>query len=80
MRKAGVPLAFLLAASAAATVDAARPPQPAERLQLGSLRSLLPAGDASSQQAASGDAATGPVKTAQTWFNNPCSAGYWRRC
>ena len=77
VRKAGVPLAFLLAASAASGVHAAgSPPQPTGTLELGSLKSLLPqsAGDAI------GDAATGPVKTAQTWFNNPCATGYWRRC
>jgi hypothetical protein len=80
VRKAGIPLAFLLAASAAATVDAASaPPQPTGTLALGSLKSLLPrpSGDATGQQSG---AAAGPVKTAQTWFNNPCATGYWRRC
>ncbi len=83
--KARVPLAFMLAMAASTSVDAGAgpPPQP-ERLELGSLKSLLaqpvPGQVAPDQPAASDDAAKGRDKTAQYWFNNPCFAGYWRRC
>jgi hypothetical protein len=78
-----VPLAFMLAVSAATSVGAKiSPPQAAGPLQLGSLKALLDQSGtsrATTQQPATAEDGAG-VQVAQYWLNNPCFSGYWRRC
>lgn len=66
-----LPLAFVLAMSGAASgaVDL-RPGDPSVLLRSGSLRALMPAGDAGAR----------PAEPGVTVVAQTCYAGAWRRC
>ena len=79
LRATGVPLAFLLSVSAAVPTDTVAGARTRDRLQLGSLKTLIPV-SADTIAPHPGRAGETPGPIAQSWSKAPCFSGSWRRC